>query len=224
MGNSACCTPEEGEADEAMIIILPHCLRDSEHERGMDRVSRNLELMNGARDGNAQMVCEALSSGADPEIRQSFVLFSRDQAPKDRNAMHGHIRGPTPLMLSAKSGCVACIQVLVSAGASVHAKDEDGMQPVHYAALSGDIAALECLLSARADPLRRDDNGCGVLEHLPLEVQNDPKRLAQWRTFIRAGEEAKTMWEPATLLQGALDIRACPALRSETGHPADAGK
>jgi len=183
MGNTACCK----EAEEPMSIVAT-CVRDQGHERALSKLGRNLELLQGAQDGDVKRVSHALHDGAEPEIRQAFVLFGRDRTLDDigpeGRVQPARPRGPTALMLAAKSGSVACLQMLLEFRANVAAEDEDGLRPIHYAAMSGEISTLACLINAGADVLQQDDLGNGVLEHLNAEVKNDVLQFRRWESAV----------------------------------------
>jgi len=169
--------------------IVATCVRDHSHEKALSKLGRNLDLLQGAQDGDVKRVSHALHDGAEPEIRQAFVLFGRDKTLDDLNpdgkVVPTRPRGPTALMLAAKSGSVACLQMLLEFKANVSSEDEDGLKPVHYAAMSGELGALACLVQAGADILAKDDQGKGVLDHLPPEVQEDVILRRKWEAALK---------------------------------------
>jgi hypothetical protein len=175
---------------EAPLDVVSACVvKGGGHERALSKLGRSIELLQGAQDGDLKRVSYALHDGADPEIRQAFVLFGRDKSldnptPQDRHSCVQRPRGPTPLMLAAKSGSVACIQMLLEFKANVAAEDEDGLKPIHYAAMSGELLAFQCLVAAQADPMCRDDQDVGVLEHLPEETRNDAIQFQRWEIAV----------------------------------------
>jgi len=60
--------------------------------------------------------------------------------------------GLTPLMQAAKEGWVEAVMLLLEAKASLYAKDEDGMQPLHFAASAGCLKCCIALLDALLHP------------------------------------------------------------------------
>lgn len=84
----------------------------------------------------------------------------------------------TPLFHAASEGHNTCVQVLLDAGASVDAQDENQNTPVHYAAWRGHIDCLNLLLSARARQLKAtevelDATGPPRSSMSPEEVMTD---------------------------------------------------
>jgi hypothetical protein len=84
---------------------------------------------------------------------------------------------------------VAMIQLLLEAGADVHAHDKNGATPLHRAVRTRCVEAVKCLLEAGADPTMRNKPGSTAFH---LAVQNtgrggsgaDGAKAAQ-RTIIR---------------------------------------
>ncbi|PAA53926.1 hypothetical protein BOX15_Mlig012391g1, partial [Macrostomum lignano] len=100
------------------------------------------------------------------------------------------LRRQTPLMLACKSGCLAIVQLLLTAGASLRARDSQGNTPLHYAAQSPCPETLRQILQdgARADAV----NSAG---QLPLHnaaqsrssgVQNVQLLLDTWPSGLEA--------------------------------------
>lgn len=169
--------PSQGAANCAARIKVLHC------DEIMDRKYINVRLLAGARDGQVDIVREALLAGANTETRQPMKVFA-GHTGVNASRKGGKRCNPTPLMLAAKSGSVPCIKVLLRYGARLDAKDEDLMRPVHFAALSGEFSALQALIAARANPGVLDANQCSVLDHLPAEVHKDHRELRLWREAI----------------------------------------
>ena len=75
----------------------------------------------------------------------------------------GDFNGPsdtlTPLHWAAQASIPENIQALVTAGANVMAKTDDGTTPLHLAADYGTPAVIQALLDAGADVMARDKAG-----------------------------------------------------------------
>jgi ankyrin repeat protein len=85
---------------------------------------------------------------------------------------------------------VAVIQLLIQAGADVHAQDRNGATPLHRAVRTRCSAAVKCLLEAGADPVLRNESGSTAFH---LAVQNtgrgnsgSPASIEEQREIIRA--------------------------------------
>mmetsp|Transcript_96585 Transcript_96585/g.215245 ORF Transcript_96585/g.215245 Transcript_96585/m.215245 type:complete len:256 (-) Transcript_96585:8-775(-) len=149
----------------------------------IDRKYINVQLLAGARDGEPSIVREAIKSGANTETRQPMrIIAGPRQNPSGSRPRRS--KGPTPLMLAAKSGSGECVRILLAAGARLNAKDEDGMRPVHFAAESGELEVLKILLGARADPTTRDGDDLDATGHLHEEVRRSPRHLKAWLALL----------------------------------------
>ncbi|KAL1211633.1 Hsp70-Hsp90 organizing protein 3 [Cardamine amara subsp. amara] len=70
----------------------------------------------------------------------------------------------TPLLSAVAAGSVACLELLVKAGAKANVF-AGGASPLHIAADIGNLELINCLLKAGADPNQKDEEG-----NRPLEV------------------------------------------------------
>ncbi|CAI9772280.1 unnamed protein product [Fraxinus pennsylvanica] len=78
--------------------------------------------------------------------------------------------GETPLHMAAKSGCNESVKMLLSRGAFVEAKANNGMTPLHLAVWhslrSEDYSTVKTLLESDADGSAEDNEGMTPLNHL----------------------------------------------------------
>lgn len=207
MGNSACCR----EAEETIVTT---CIRDFSHERTLIRLHADLDLLRGALEGDIKVLSRAIEDGANIEARQAFILFGREDTdyghadpydPQDfGEPPRPEVRGPTALMLAAKSGSLACVKKLLDHRANVCSVDEDGAQAVHYAAMSGEVSVLNALLQAGAEPTIRDELGRCPLDYLLPEVRDDPVMM---RSFEDAAADKKVL-DKGSVVSG----RACESV------------
>uniref|UniRef100_A0A1J3IBL2 Putative ankyrin repeat protein n=1 Tax=Noccaea caerulescens TaxID=107243 RepID=A0A1J3IBL2_NOCCA len=72
--------------------------------------------------------------------------------------------GVTPLLSAVAAGSLACLELLVKAGAKANVF-AGGATPLHIAADIGSLELINCLLEAGADPNQKDEEG-----NRPLEV------------------------------------------------------
>ncbi|XP_015875446.3 uncharacterized protein LOC107412234 [Ziziphus jujuba] len=66
--------------------------------------------------------------------------------------------GITPLLSSVAAGSLACLELLIQAGAKVNV-NAGGATPLHIAADSGSVEIINCLLNVGADPNVTDEDG-----------------------------------------------------------------
>lgn len=97
------------------------------------------ELMNAAKDGNAEAVKQILDRGADVNVATS--------------------KGKRALMLAASEGHADVARLLVARGAEVDAADEYGTTALIVAATAGHTEVAALLLEHGADPTARDSSG-----------------------------------------------------------------
>merc|ERR1719265_958091 len=103
----------------------------------------------------------ALAQGAYTETRRPIAIGVSDM---DQEGAQIQNQGLTPLMHAAQGGHLKCVKLLLRAGASLEAEDEDGLRPLHFAARSGnqEIGSLLIRAGAKRDAL--DDSQTSVLE------------------------------------------------------------
>eukprot|EP00927_Polykrikos_kofoidii_P079444 TRINITY_DN76226_c0_g1_i1.p1 TRINITY_DN76226_c0_g1~~TRINITY_DN76226_c0_g1_i1.p1 ORF type:complete len:218 (-),score=41.86 TRINITY_DN76226_c0_g1_i1:75-728(-) len=158
----------------------------------------NHKLLSASRDGDHQLIIEALCSGAYVETRRPFRMLA--ESVTDPSSENVTLLGLTPLMYACKSGNIKCVQALIDARAMVNAVDEDGMTPLHFAAESADYEAFKTVLLAGGNPNIIDVSTATPLECLPFEIIEDRKAAEEWRTLVRnfANSEAKKRPNPMT--------------------------
>ncbi|CAI0628914.1 unnamed protein product [Linum tenue] len=78
--------------------------------------------------------------------------------------------GETPLHMAAKNGCNEAAQLLLSHGAFIEAKANNGMTPLHLAVWdsirSDDCSTVKTLLEHNADCSAKDDEGMTPVNHI----------------------------------------------------------
>ncbi len=107
--------------------------------------------------------------------------LSRGGSPLSRDIM-----GATPLHLAADGGNVPAMELLLEAGADIHARNRGGMTPLLFASQARSPAALRLLLDAGADAAAVTETGCGAL-HLAAAWRAD---LECARILAEAGADA----------------------------------
>lgn len=89
--------------------------------------------------------------------------------------------GETPLHMASKNGCNQAAQILLSHGASVEAKANNGMTPLHLAVWHStrseeDCSTVQTLLEYNADCSAKDNEGMTPLNHLSQGPGNEKLR------------------------------------------------
>jgi ankyrin repeat protein len=142
-----------GHVDAARLLI----------ERGAEVDARETwhgqtALMWAAAQGHPAMVRELLSHGAEVNARSNHEEWERQvtSEPRDKWLPPG---GLTPLLFAARENCLACVPVLVEAGADVNATTPDGISAVVIALINGHFDVAGALLEAGTDPNLADYTG-----------------------------------------------------------------
>lgn len=112
------------------------------HEEEYDRCLI-VRLWDAARAGDIDVLRDAI------RLAQAEGM-SMDESDED---------GETALHMAADRGSVACVLLLLNAGADANAVDLCGMSVLQAAVIGGDANCVRVLLRADADPDRTDDDG-----------------------------------------------------------------
>uniref|UniRef100_A0A5B7AG38 Uncharacterized protein n=1 Tax=Davidia involucrata TaxID=16924 RepID=A0A5B7AG38_DAVIN len=185
---SAKLTTIHGCAQSGDLLALQKLLRD------------NPSLLN---DRNPVMVQTPLhvSAGYNHVDIVKFLLDWRGPETVELEAKNMY--GETPLHMAAKNGCNKAAQLLLSHGAFVEAKANNGMTPLHLAVWHSlraeDCSTVKTLLEYNADCSAKDNEGMTPLNHLSQGPGSENLReLLHWhleeqrkRKAIEACSETK---------------------------------
>eukprot|EP00747_Dinoflagellata_sp_TGD_P162316 gnl/TRDRNA2_/TRDRNA2_179777_c0_seq1.p1 gnl/TRDRNA2_/TRDRNA2_179777_c0~~gnl/TRDRNA2_/TRDRNA2_179777_c0_seq1.p1 ORF type:complete len:255 (-),score=61.49 gnl/TRDRNA2_/TRDRNA2_179777_c0_seq1:9-773(-) len=177
----------------------------------------NLHLLRSAADGDLNGVNEAIKIGADLETRRPLIMRPEDKHtdlqgkgadeekeetvyladegvfytqglnPEDEE----RLPGLTALMRAAKEGHPKIVSLLLTAKASVNAKDEDGMQAIHFAAAAGCMDSCKALIGKGASAVLKDDNGRSAFECLPRDCTITRAERQLWEKVLVKETPAK---------------------------------
>lgn len=115
-----------------------------------------------------------------------IVKFLLDwQGPEKVELESKNMYGETPLHMAAKNGCNEAVGMLLSHGAFVEAKANNGMTPLHLAVWHSihaeDCSTVKTLLEHNADCSAKDNEGMTPLNHLSQGPGNEKLReLLNW--------------------------------------------
>ncbi len=115
-------------------------------------------LMWAAAQGHPAMLSELLKAGADVNARSNQEEWERQitSEPRDKWLPPG---GLTPLLFAARENCLACLPVLIEAGADLNATTPDGISPIVIALINGHYDVAGALVEAGTDPNLADYTG-----------------------------------------------------------------
>lgn len=147
-------------------------------ERGADVDAREAwhgqtALMWAAAQGHAAVLRELIAHGADVNARSNTEEWQRQitSEPRDKWLPPG---GLTPLLFAARENCLACLDVLIEAGADVNATTPDGISPIVIALINGHFDVAGALVEAGTDPNLADYTGRTAL-YAAIDFNTMPK-------------------------------------------------
>ncbi|CAL0332528.1 unnamed protein product [Lupinus luteus] len=150
---------------------------------GFQRLLRdNPSLLNEANPIMAQTPLHVSAGDNRAEIVQFLLGW---QGPGRVELEAKNMYGETPLHMAAKNGCSESAQLLLSHGAFVEARANNGMTPLHLAVWhslrAGEFLTVKVLLEYNADCSAKDDEGMTPLNHLSEGPGNEKLReLLNW--------------------------------------------
>jgi ankyrin repeat protein len=152
--------------------------------------------------GDETIVTALLDHGADPNVRDAngltvlhYVLGHRFDDPETVRTLiahgakvnvHSDTDGVTPLHQAAANGHVKSMQLLLAAGADIHARDAHGRTPLMTAASEGEPEALRLLLARGGRAGDRDRDGKTALAYA-RELKEDEGRSTIIAILTNAG-------------------------------------
>jgi uncharacterized protein len=132
-------------------------------ERGAEVDARELwhgqtALMWAAAQGHPAMLRELIAHGADVNARSNHEEWERQETsePRDKWLPPGSL---TPLLFAARENCLACLPVLIEAGADVNATTPDGISAAVIALINGHFDVAGAVLEAGTDANLADYTG-----------------------------------------------------------------
>ncbi|OIW08906.1 hypothetical protein TanjilG_05882 [Lupinus angustifolius] len=150
---------------------------------GFQRLLRdNPSLLNEANPIMAQTPLHVSAGHNRAEIVQFLLgLQGPDRVELEAKNMYGE----TPLHMAAKNGCSEAAQLLLSHGAFVEARANNGMTPLHLAVWHSlraeEFLTVKVLLEYNADCSAKDHEGMTPLNHLSNGPGNEKLReLLNW--------------------------------------------
>ena len=134
-----------GRVDAARVLIAHGAnVNAVEHWRGQTA------LMWAAAQQQPAMVKELIARGANVNARSTVNDWQR-QVTAEPRAIYRPAGGLTPLLYSAREGCVDCAKALVEGGAQLNLTDPDGISPLLLAIINDHYDLASYLIDKGAD-------------------------------------------------------------------------
>jgi ankyrin repeat protein len=108
-------------------------------------------LMWAAAEGHPEMVAFLISKGARVNARARANDWP-SQMTNEPRVQYRPTGGLTPMLYAARTGCRACIEALLKAGADINLPNPDGMTPMMMAIDNGQYETARYLLDRGANP------------------------------------------------------------------------
>ncbi|CAO2822852.1 unnamed protein product [Amaranthus hypochondriacus] len=148
--------------------ITIHGFAQSGDLNGLQRLLKeNPSLLNERNPVMAQTPLHVAAGYNNVEIVKVLLAGKEgEQVELEAKNMYGE----TPLHMASKNGCNEAAKLLLSHGAFIEAKANNGMTPLHLAVWhslrSDDCSTVKTLLEFNADCTAKDDDGMAPLNHL----------------------------------------------------------
>jgi len=143
-----------------------------------DEVLLNHELLQFARQGDAEKLSLAIEKGAWTETRRPLVM--KPQKPDRQEPLEPDATelGMTAIMFAAQAGSAECVRRLIWADADVNAIEEDGWSALHFAAKECNLEVCQILLQGSANTKLKNSED-QTAEQVAKEEDSDfARRLA----------------------------------------------
>ena len=153
-GETALMTVARGGHVEAAKVLLAAGAEVDAREKWHGQTA----LMWAAAQGHPEMVTELLAHGADVNAKSNVVEWERQVTaePRQKWLPPG---GLAPLLFAARDNCLACVPILVKAGADLNATTPDGISATVLALINGHYDVAGALVKAGTDPNLVDYTG-----------------------------------------------------------------
>jgi ankyrin repeat protein len=170
----------------------------------------------GDGDSNVKTLHSALAMGDVTAARSLLSQGANPNAPLRRKNEYDSEWGSTPLHFAARDGRRDAAQALLTAGASVNAKNDAGVTPLHRAVDAGDAELCTMLLGRGADVNAVDANGRTPLHYAAAIRQESGLNYAAANIvslLLRSGANANAQdREKRTPLHRAAEARNTAAV------------
>jgi ankyrin repeat protein len=191
---------------ESAKLLLGHGAKINEKEQWGGQSA----LMWAAAQHQAEMVKLLISHGANVNdhgvVRDWQRRVTAEGRPKNEN--HG---GFTPLLYSAREGCIECAKYLIKAKADINLPDPDGTTPLILALMNMRFDMASYLISAGADVKRWDFYGNTAL-YVAIDMNNLPRG---GRPDLPSVDNTTGLQVAALLLEKGADVNAQLKLRPQ---------
>jgi ankyrin len=135
-----------GNVEAARVLI-----RRGADVNAVEKWRGQTALMWAAAQSQPAMVKELVARGADVNARSTVNNWQR-QVTAEPRAIYRPAGGLTPLLFSAREGCVECARILAESGADLDLADPEGISPLLMAVTNTRWDLAKFLIATGAEP------------------------------------------------------------------------
>jgi ankyrin repeat protein len=157
-----------GNVDAARVLI-----RDGANVNAREQWREQTALMWAAAQNQPAIVKLLVENGADVNARSKVNNWQR-QVTAEPRAIYRPAGGWTPLLYSAREGCLECVRILAEAGADLNLADPERVSPLLLAVLNMRFDVAAYLIQKGANPNKWDWYGRTPL-YIAVDVNTVPR-------------------------------------------------
>jgi ankyrin repeat protein len=151
LGNDDAQTPLMLAARAGSLPIVEMLVKAGAKVNARENYREQTALMWAIGANHAHIADYLIAHGAEVELRAASNDWG-NQITSEPRAQYRATGGHTPLLIAARSGCLACVQSLLKAGVDIDRPTPDGVTPLMVAIDNANYAVANHLLEAGANP------------------------------------------------------------------------
>jgi ankyrin repeat protein len=151
LGNDDAQTPLMLAARGGSLPVVETLVKAGAKVNAREKYREQTALMWAVGASHAHIADYLIAQGAEVELRAASNDWG-NQITSEPRAQYRPTGGLTPLLIAARSGCLACVRSLLKAGVDIDRPTPDGVTPLMLAIDNANYAVAKHLLEAGANP------------------------------------------------------------------------